>query len=689
MSDWRHDEPLDWFQIACADCKADGANFGYQCLRAASVANSVSAVLQQEYSEPLTARPSCTSFTWDTRTAPFPEVFRSAYSGVIGGHGDDATSSGVRGGVDKLAPFEIMLDANGSVLLERQFQQPVYVSHFESEVVLMMFIGRRWIIVLLLGDSFENWRSNPEHHLDRLVFAWSLLETKWISSIGAEASARFGWRILPMYVSKPVDFIGTELMTPEELHWYTIDQGDYDKALPSALSTGTPLDTVLLCSTCHESFNPCHSGGLCRKTAAASTVGAAAGGSCICRPGHYGSLCESSMFGCLGEFDIDALIEGGACFHGGACKHEDQTCTCPSWRRNSKSHQVHGDLCQYLPNCWDFEDDGISCFELGTCKSAGCDHGGRCLMDGTCDCEASSGASGKLCEEQINCWEYELDGKDCEENGTCQNIACNGGTCSANGSCGNCPRLSSGRFCHVAHDCFESEIGGADSDCFLSGRCTNAGCANGGLCQRDGSCTCPFDPLDDGELLDDNNSGAITFSGKLCQIQHGKEFVNKGDPFTETDDDESTSAPVMAEVPCEVSGCIPNGGRCNDSGICVCPLGLTGSYCGQAQNCFEHEVGGEQCVEARTCTNKACHIRSNNSTCGADGSCSCPELHDVELYGKLCNKEWPIDDCFEAEEDGKDCFQKGTCSNAGCSNGGKCLVDGSCDCTSLFWGKVS
>ena len=104
-------------------------------------------------------------------------------------------------------------------------------------------------------------------------------------------------------------------------------------------------------------------------------------------------------------------------------------------------------------------------------------------------------------------------------------------------------------------------------------------------------------------------------------------------------------------------------------------------------DCFEVEVNGDDCFALGTCTNKACRSRSNNSTCLEDGQCSCPELYDQELYGKLCHKVWQIDDCFEAEADGKDCFAKKTCSNAGCDNGGVCTLDGSCDCSSLFWGK--
>lgn len=305
----------------------------------------------------------------------------------------------------------------------------------------------------------------------------------------------------------------------------------------------------------------------------------------------------------------------------------------------------------------------------------------------------------------MNCWDYEDDGKECVSKGTCRNIACNGGTCGSDGSCEDCPRLASGRFCHVSPDCTDFELGGADSDCFDSETCTNVGCANGGTCQRDGSCLCPLpernrlrDDLDEGkdpfsDFEDDDNisptdtdPSSIRYSGKLCQIKHKQQDQEEEETTNTKDIGEGNAPPLVVE--CESTACESNGGQCGSDGTCVCPEGLTGDNCEQVLDCWENEIGGQDCVSLGTCSDNACHILNNTSTCQENGQCKCPESYDQEVYGKLCHKVRPIDDCFVAEDDGEDCFKLGTCSDVGCSNGGTCMEDGSCDCPSLFWGKT-
>ena len=682
-----HDAPLDWFQASCAECTPNTSeeSYGYHCTQR----TFQMAAFEQE---PLVMATPCTTLTWDTRSTPFPDVLAK-----LRASSNDDESAAIMGGVDPNSQFSIMVDRFGSVMLDPQYQRPVYAAQFESQLVLMTFVGRRWMVALM-RSTFEEWENHPERHLDKLSILRMYLEESSTAPQTTSASSK----VYPMFVSNSIAMAGSEDLSPVGLGWNTVRKDDAGMSGTSLLP-GEPLETTLLCSVCNESTNPCHSGGYCYQPSS-SSESAETRSQCICRPGYEGYLCESSPLGCeKGKL--------GLCYHNGLCV--DGACECPTWERNRKSHQIRGDVCQVLPNCFDFELDGIGCFEKGSCSNVGCDNGGICNSNGSCDCDGSSTAEagkfrGKLCQERVNCFEYEAEGQDCISKGTCSNKVCNGGVCGADGSCKSCPDLAQGRFCQVLPDCFDAEIGGAESSCFETGRCSNAGCANGGTCQRDGSCGCSsaripdkkadVDPFDDAfEIVDDDtlttgsssSSSNKGFSGKLCQLVNKPEKPIAGTSTLQSNTPIGPSA-IASINTCELSGCVVNGGKCTADGRkCVCPEGLSGEDCSLPLDCWANEIGEQDCVAAGTCTNSACHSRSSNSTCLADGNCECPAMYDVELYGKLCHKVWPIDDCFAPEADGKDCLKLGTCSHGGCSNGGKCTEDGSCDCPSLFWGKVS
>jgi hypothetical protein len=646
------DVPLDMVQIECAKCRgsSDGVSFGYSCF---DELDTISSLQQQQTTEDgwssseFPAAQPCAKLTWDRRYNPFPDVIwkeSSAKSGSSSnsmGYYDDESAT-ISGGVDDDASFSLLVDENGSLLWEKHFQQPVYSSRYNSQVVLMVFVGRRWIIFLLRtpSDSIYEWQSHPERHLDRLLDLWRYLEVHWVGDSSSKENSRIRQpEFVPLFVSDPIDlldprrysFQNPTKFAPIGLNWHSI-QYDTETMAFSALQVNSALDTYLHCAVCDEESNPCHSGGFCYQDSP-SVPGddMTSARTCLCRPGFVGSLCESSAFGChSGAY--------GFCFHNGDCS-SDGECECPQWERNGKSFQVRGEVCQHLPNCWDFEDHGMDCFERGTCSNVGCDNGGICTLDGTCECDDAGKYRGKLCQEEVHCFDYEKDGQACLEKGTCSHAICRGGFCTADGSCQECPPLSQGRFCQMLPDCYEFEIGGAQSDCFETGSCTNSGCDNGGVCQRDGTCSCPYPPTDADEspsgtggdadpfyddlgMNDDDTLNAaaeskessVWFSGKLCQSRHSgsaktsASVAGKGEAATTEPIVKASAAPIghepAADTPCLLTACETNGGMCRSDGTCECAegTGLFGTECEHALDCYEVEDDGIDCFELGSCT---------------------------------------------------------------------------------------
>ena len=693
------ESPVTWL-VASNSNGADEALLDGVDFSCAKGASSSFALSRQEMS---VANQPCRKLTWDTRHGPFPDITWYAPSSTTTSNAlskyEENESAERSGGVDASAMFDVLVTAKNEIMWERQHQMPIYASHLDSQVVLMVFVGRKWALFLLRtpGASLSTWRSHPERHVDRIKELWRHLENNWANEKEGMPSKQI--EFVPLFVSESIN-ISERDVDPVGLKWYNI-QHDAKSVSSVSLNADTPIKTTLLCASCQKDSNPCHHGGFCNVIN--SDDSNSGSGQCICRTGFQGALCESSGFGCH-EDDM------GGCFHG-SCK--DGKCDCPDWERNGKSFPIRGEACEILPNCWEFEDDGLACFGKGTCSNEGCDHAGTCQMDGTCSCddtsERSSNSSfgrytGKLCQQEANCWDYEEDGKDCVANNSCSNAVCRGGICSSDGSCQDCPPLSSGRFCQLLPDCYTFEVIGAQSDCFENGDCSNLGCANGGECQRDGTCSCPSlsttesgldfdrDPFDDDFDKDDDtveDANDAWFSGKLCQIQHSStasstaESGNGGNGEARLE----TNAPHYDEE-CKLSACEVNGGTCSSAG-CECPSGLSGPTCEVAADCFDLEADGYNCFALGTCRHQGCRFRTENSTatCRPDGNCLCGETEDEEVYGKLCQMVLPIDDCFVAEPDGFDCFKKGSCTNVGCSNDGRCTEDGSCDCPSLFWGK--
>jgi hypothetical protein len=697
-----HVLPLDVVHTACTDCvQAQGRarsspSYGYHC-----VAHHVDSMYQDQVTglSNTTILPStpCANLTWDRRHSPFPDsIWQPSDSEDF--FNDEAPS--VAAGVDSI--LAIVVDAQDKMLQEPHFQRPVYWSQFNAQLVLLVFLGRRWAVIQLRKDLVSSWRAHPERHVERLSSLWSEFSGhgKSIEESTGMEDTNAGPEFVPIFLSEPValDFRVANEVTPDGLHWYKVQPHGIKSSLGASLTVGSLVDTVLNCAVCNDVSNPCHSGGFCLSDKQIHAGASHLGGRCVCRRGYEGFLCESTSIGCRpGDSQV------GLCFNNGTCG-TDGECDCPRWMRNKRSFPIRGDVCQYLPDCWEFEDDGLACFEKGTCNNVGCDNGARCNLDGTCDCEASSSSTstdpykyrGKLCQEQVNCYDYEADGMACVEKGTCSNAFCNGGVCSADGSCRECPILAIGRFCQVLPDCFEFEIGGASTECFSKRRCTNLGCTNGGICRPDGSCSCKepestnsaslnenidVDPFTDDDTLAtaaNSDRGHTRFSGKLCQISQ------RDDSGALTTDN---NVVVLGSTDCILSSCETNGGNCTSEGVCKCPLGLSGDECEIILDCFELEADEQECFGLGTCTSRACQHKSDNSSCQADGQCSCQEMHDVELYGKLCHKVRAIDDCYAAEEEGEDCLKRGTCTNIGCLNGGTCTADGSCDCPLLFWGK--
>jgi len=656
-----HDTPLDWFEISCADCSVfsslSGEGYGYHCAKFQPEQTPLISQSVASQAPPLFPKP-CGTLAWDARLSPFPDVLTKLR---LSSNDDESVSA--MGGVEPDTMFEIMVDAYGAVLLEPQFQRPVYASRFESHLVLMIFAGRRWVVAML-RTSFDEWEKHPERHSDHVSNLWDYLKDPPASksTLGQVASA--SPKTFPLYVSEVVDIAQSSNLSPVGLQWHTIRREQQQSLLGTSLVAGNAFDTALLCAICSDDTNPCHSSGICYRHDTQNDKDLES--QCLCRPGYEGHLCESSLLGC-GNDKLGLCHNDGECVSG--------MCSCPTWERNQKSFQIRGEFCEVLPNCFDFEMEGFDCFERGTCSNAGCENGSVCRMDGSCDCDSDPAEAGKyrgkLCQERINCFDFETEGEDCVTKGSCTNIACNGGICSSNGSCRECPPLATGHFCTILPDCYHAEMGGVESSCFETDQCTNAGCANGGQCQRDGSCTCPLLPSTQDGV---GSTSKTRFSGKLCQI--GPKKKTKEVTVSTT-----VSTPSMPTSP-------PSSTRLSEpesSSNRTCPEGLTGQDCSIPLDCWADEIGGQDCVVAKTCTNKACHSVTTNSTCLINGQCSCPEMFDVEVYGKLCHQVLPVDDCFEAEPEGRDCFKSNTCTNAGCSNGGQCTETGSCDCPNLFW----
>ncbi|KAJ1474285.1 hypothetical protein T484DRAFT_3276329, partial [Baffinella frigidus] len=222
----------------------------------------------------------------------------------------------------------------------------------------------------------------------------------------------------------------------------------------------------------------------------------------------------------------------------------------------------------------------------------------------------------------------------------------NHGRCLGDGNC-DCNQGWGGEHCATAD-------GGGDpcvKNMYAEGcstACTSEGtCNNHGRCMGDGACEC-----------------YAGWSGEHCDRAHGGGEPCRMNIYGECD------------LVCTMEGTCSNHGRCTGDGSCECYAGWGGEHCDRADS----DGGSKPCV-----TNLygecdvVCTIEgtcNNHGRCmGEDGSCE-------------CYTGWGGERCDKAHGGGDDPCRMNlygecdlVCSIEGtCSNHGRCMGDGSCEC---------
>lgn len=203
---------------------------------------------------------------------------------------DDIGFSGSR---DWSRTFVILKDSNGETV--QYFQHPVFASEYAvgpdgSE--LLFFTGRRWVLA-----SAKDLMSNDQHNNSMITDVASLFEFSdfWLLDLKEGALS---------FVSEAVSQ-GNDRGTPLGLQWYNARYAD-GIAFPFA-DISRPVDASFRCGKCNSRSNPCLYEGVCE-----------ADGTCTCRHGASGKLCEIKPLGdgvCNWYFNMEPDgYDGGDCW---------------------------------------------------------------------------------------------------------------------------------------------------------------------------------------------------------------------------------------------------------------------------------------------------------------------------------------------------------------------------------------
>uniref|UniRef100_A0A1I7Z6V8 Neurogenic locus Notch protein n=1 Tax=Steinernema glaseri TaxID=37863 RepID=A0A1I7Z6V8_9BILA len=447
---------------------------------------------------------------------------------------------------------------------------------------------------------------------------------------------------------------------------------------------------------CSFHSRPCNNG---------TCVDGVNGFTCHCPPGTTGQFCE---------VDVDECATGEAvCQNGGTCVNEDNgyKCVCIyGWKGEHCEENVDDcgkNMCHAGSKCIDGLAKytcecqpgrmGVYCHLEDPCFNNPCGKDAMCLKDviyGNYSCVCPMGLTGPTCTDDINeCLDPEASRWCNPGNGVCVNTF-GGFHCECNpgytdpwcgtliDSCDPNPCLNGATCFNGVEDSFQCIcLPGFTGDKCETPVCSAKTCYNGGVCNANGTCSCPkgysgyncdFSNLDYKVCVDHKcEHGGICvpdrakiggyrcscvdgFNGQFCSFppnqcaanpcQHGGSCSNrKGGyecacPRGYSGKDCEVNVDDCASQPCQNSGICIDG---IDSFVCHCDAPYTGRFCeNRIDPCL-----GNKCRNSAIC---------QPTTDYRNYTCQCQSGFD----GRFC------------EEDINECASMKPCQNgASCSNG--------------------
>lgn len=257
--------PFTHFSLVCNDCEhqtKDTCSNAGQCVSNTCVCNEDRFGINCQYEKP------CDTVEVDTSKEPFVGDWSEIF--------DLLQLALPRIEADKYRIHSIKV-----------YDRPVYSSqHDDGSFHLILFTGRRWVLInsdsaRLRNGLNTNWQDVVE----------------WLESFHGYYS-----EYTVSYISSPTDvFTPSDTVSPLELQWFGT------KSTNNEVDLNDPQPTVLLCGVCNDRSNPCGNQGVCRA------------GSCQCKMGTFGSLCQVSGFQLCNSLQVqfgDALVSNMGGFTG-------------------------------------------------------------------------------------------------------------------------------------------------------------------------------------------------------------------------------------------------------------------------------------------------------------------------------------------------------------------------------------